>query len=224
MQELSLKARRRDGRGKSYCRKIKSEGRIPGVYYGNKQENIPIEFESTDIRAIMRSKNIETVIFDIAVKDDEKSPYKAIIKEMQWHPYKDAIEHIDFTHIDMNIPVRMDMHVTLKGQPTGVKNAGGILQQMTRLITIECLPADIPEEIEIDISGLDIGDSVHVRDLELFDKDKVTVMTSPDEVLAVVTAPKKEEEPSGAEGEEGEEGADAAEGGADEKAVEEKSE
>ena len=205
MQEVTLKVKERTLKGKEAAGQLKASGIIPGIYYGKGLNNIMLEIVDKELRAVMRKSNIQNLIFDLDVEG--KSTEKAMIKDLQRHPYKDRIEHVDFGHIDMDKKITFDMHVTLIGESTGVKNSGGILQHGIRSVAIECLPGDMPDEIIIDISDMEVGESLHVRDLNL--DEKITIITEPEIVLAVVSAPKVEgAESTDEEGDKTEEGAE----------------
>lgn len=216
MEILKLKARLRTGRGKSYTRKIRNQGWIPAVYYGHDRESKSIEVDAREFAAFVRHRKL-THLVDLDLPE-EKGDSISIIKDIQRNVIKDNVFfHIDFQHVAMDEKIAVQCPLVLKGVPIGVKEDGGILSQQIRALTISCLPTDIPEFIEVDISEMKIGQALHVSDVRA---EKVEIKDSPEDVVAVivhpqtveVAAPVTEEVP--AEGEE----AAAAEG--EEKAAE----
>jgi large subunit ribosomal protein L25 len=196
--------------------------------YGHGEESVVVSVDALELNRLIQSISIENTIVDLKVKG-EKAPLKVLIREVQRHPYRDDVLHIDFFHIAMDEMIHVDVPVLLVGLPIGVKDKGGVIDHQLREIEINCLPANIPEKIEIDISELDIGNSVHVGDLELPDLEILT--DSERSVVAVlaptvIVEPEEEEEEEellepelvGKEGEAEEEEAAAEEAAGEEKA------
>jgi large subunit ribosomal protein L25 len=142
-----------------------------------------------EIGSILRSKTGENTLFDL---DLDGSRRKVILKEFQIEPLKGSLLHADFYEVALDKPLQVNVHVELVGTPVGVKVQGGIVDWVTRELEVECLPADIPEKIVVDISALEIGKHVRVADIKA--PDKVTILTAPDVVIAHVVAPRAEEE------------------------------
>jgi large subunit ribosomal protein L25 len=150
-----------------------------------------IEVDKKELSALVRGRKL-THLIDLGLSDGGKEASIAVVREFQRHVYKDDLFlHVDFQHVDMNKKVVVDCHVELVGIPIGVKDNGGVLGHPIKKIKVECMPLEIPEKITVDVSGLDIGDSIHVRDVKLVN---AVIKDSPDEVLAVVTHPTREEE------------------------------
>jgi large subunit ribosomal protein L25 len=170
LEILKLKARSRTGSGKSYTRKARVEGWVPAIYYGDKREPVKIEVDKRELATLVRGRNL--------------THQRHVIKD-------DVFLHVDFQHVDMDKKVIVDCPVELVGISIGVKEDGGVLGHPIKKIKVECMPLEIPEKITVDVSALKIGDSIHVRDIKL---ENVTIKDSPDEVLAVVTHPTREEE------------------------------
>jgi large subunit ribosomal protein L25 len=212
---IKLNARSRSGSGKSYTRKVRLTGWIPAIYYGHNRQPKTIEINGNEFSALVRQKKTRN-LFSLQglVGDGEEAV--AIIKEIQ----RDIIDrkkflHIDFQHVAMDEKVTVEVPVELTGlPPIGVKEMGGVLQHSAKTISVECLPANIPEKISVDVSMLKIGDSVHIRDISVVN---AVIKDSPDEVVAVVIQPTAEEvkAPEAAEAVEGAEGAPAAGEGAE---------
>jgi large subunit ribosomal protein L25 len=187
---IKLKTRPRSGTGKSYTRKVRLQGWIPAVYYGIGREPMTIEVDKKEFSAVVRGRKL-THLFDLGLSGGEKTTI-AVVREVQRHVINDDLFlNIDFQHVAMDKKVTIDCPLDLTGIPVGVKDAGGVLGRPVKTLTIECMPTEIPEKISIDVSHLEIGDSIHVRDVKI---PNIVIKASPDEVLAVVTQPTKEEE------------------------------
>ena len=189
MDIIKLTARPRSGAGKSYTRKARAQGWVPAIYYGRDREPMSIEVNHREFNSIVRNKKL-THLIDLGVGQDQDDSI-AVIREVQRHVLKDdKFYHIDFLHVDMNKKVTVECPLELSGTPVGVKE-GGVLGHPVKRVKIECMPGDIPEKVVIDVSGLNIGKSIHVRDVVL---PNLTLKEAPEEVLAVVTHPTRESE------------------------------
>ena len=185
MEVLKLQTRERAGTGKSYTRKARAQGWIPAVYYGHDRESKKLEVNHKEFAAIVRGRKTKHLM-DLGLAADSI----AVIREVQRHVLKDDVFfNIDFMHINMNEKVTVDVPLIFKGISTGVKDDNGILSQPHKSVKVECLPADIPESVVIDITNLKIGDSIHVRDITI---DKIEFKHTPEEVLVSVTPPARE--------------------------------
>lgn len=189
MEIIKLKARSRTGTGKSYTRKARVDGWIPAIYYGHNREPVSIEVDNKEFAAIVRGKKL-THLVDLGIGQSQDDSI-AVIREVQRHVVKtDRYIHIDFMHVAMNEKVTVEVPLVVDGLPLGVKD-GGVLGHPVKSVKIECMPMDIPEKVTIDVSNLNIGDSIHVRDIVI---PNIVIKESPDEVLAVVTLPTREAE------------------------------
>lgn len=214
MDIIKLKSRPRNGTGKSYTRKAREQGWVPAIYYGGERDPIAIEVDRKEFSSIIRGKKL-THLIDLGLSGGKEASI-AVVREVQRHVIKDDVFwHVDFQHVAMDKKVTVECPIELVGIPVGVKESGGVLGRPAKSLMIECMPTEIPEKISIDVSNLAIGDSIHVRDLSV---PNVTIKASPDEVLALVTHPTREEEVAkpaeGAVAAEGEAGAAPAEGAA----------
>ena len=208
MEVLELKARLRTGTGKSYTRKIRQQGWIPAVYYGHDKETKHIEVDSNEFLALVRAKQTTHLInLKLGGEDGDAT---SIIKEMQRHVlHENLYFHVDFQSVSMDEKITVDCPVILTGTAIGVTEEGGILNQSIRTISVECLPSDIPENVEFDVSDLHLGKSIHVKDLTV---ENAEIKNSPDDVIVTIVQPQAiveevtEEEVEGeeVEGEEGE--------------------
>lgn len=187
MDIIKLTARQREGIGKSYTRKARAQGWIPAIYYGRNFDPVKIEVNHKEFMAIVRGKK-QSHLIDLGIGKSESDSI-AVIREIQRHVLKDEkFHHIDFLHVDMNEKVIVDCRLEITGVPAGVKE-GGVLGHPFKSVKVECMPADIPEKIVIDVTNLGIGDSIHVRDISV---PNATIKEAPDEVLAVVTRATRE--------------------------------
>lgn len=199
MDVVKLKARTRTGSGKKYTIKSRAQGWIPAVYYGHGQETKSIEVEALSFAALVRGRKTNHLI-DLGLSENGESI--AIIKDSQRHVLKtDYYYHIDFQHVRMDEKIVTKCPLVVVGTPVGVLEENGVLGHPVQSVNIECLPADIPENITIDVTNLHVGQSIHVKDVSV---PKITIKDSPDEVLAVVTHAQREAEAAPAAAAEGE--------------------
>ncbi len=202
MKVVDLKVKPREGRGRGYRNRLKATGKIPAVVYGREQESLPIQLENRDVKNILDTGGLNTLITLRFEADGEKKAVDAIINEVQFHPYKHEIYHVDFKQISLKDKLTTDVPVRLVGEAPGVIE-GGRLEQLLWDIEVRCLPRDIPEAVDVDVSELQKGDSLHVSDLTA--PDGVEFVTESDITVATITAgrPVKEDQEEVAIGEEG---------------------
>lgn len=213
MNEISLTAETREGIGKGFARRTRAAGSIPAVIYGPEIEPVSISLDERIFRTAMKNATSSS-IFNLDV-GGQKS--KVVLRQIQRDPVSSRVIHLDFHAISMTRPIKVSVPITMIGTPVGVKTDGGIMQTTMRELEISCLPGDIPEQIEINVEDLGIGESLHVEDLDL---EKVTILAEPQRTIVVISAPtvvksadeEAEEAEEGEEGVEGEEGAEGAEG------------
>lgn len=190
MNEVSLTARRRQEVGTGWAKALRRAGKLPAVIYGSGKSPEPLELDRREFEAFMRKRHGENVIINLQV--DANDTRMALLREIQRNPLSDALLHVDFQHISMTQRLTMDVPVLLVGRAVGAsRERGGILQQSLRELSITCLASDIPEHIEVDVSALDIGDSIHVRDLSI---PHIGIGTHGETVIATVVPPMREEE------------------------------
>ncbi len=178
MAEVVLKARLREEAGKKAGRRLRREGKIPGIYYAHDQKNIALLFDSTDLHQIFGN---ESGLLDLKI--DNKKAKKVIIKEMQFDPVSSKLLHIDLMGVKMKEKINISIPIHLVGEPKGVKEEGGVLNHSLHEIELSCLPLEIPERIEVDVSDLNLGDSIHVSDLSI---EKVEILVDPEVLVANV--------------------------------------
>ena len=201
MAEIQLDVETRENTGTQAAKKLRAVEKIPGIYYMRGSKNIPIAINRADLHGIWGT---ESGLLDIIF--DGKTHKKAVIRDIQFDPVKGSPIHIDLMGIKMTEKIKMNVAVQLSGTPEGVKTQGGVLQHILREVEVECLPSDIPSSIDIDVTELNIGDNLHVSDLEV---ENVVIITDMASVIATVSAPRISEEPTEVEEvEEVEEGAE----------------
>ncbi|HDO22012.1 MAG TPA: 50S ribosomal protein L25 [Nitrospirae bacterium] len=197
MERVSLNAELRDATGKSVARKLRREGFIPGVIY-REGKSQPIRLNRKEAAHFINASAGEQGIVELNFNNGDKKI--ALLKDIQVDPVDGELLHTDFFEVSMMETITVTVPVIVEGVAVGVKRDGGILQKTLRDIEIECLPDKIPGHFMMDISGLEIGDSIHVKDIEI--PEGVTVLSGIDEVLFSVVEPAKVEEEAPAEIEE----------------------
>jgi len=173
-EQIVVAAKPREGKlNKNAARRVRVRGMIPGVIYGAQQESIAVELDPKQIIRILQSESGHNTIFDVSIDSSgakqsgaAHAVTKAMVVDWQYEPIKGALMHIDLKRIAMDKAIRVKVPVQFIGIAIGVKNQGGILDQVLREVEIECLPADIPSSITVDATNLALGDSVRVGDLE----------------------------------------------------------
>ncbi len=183
MKEIAIAASRRPELGKGAARQFRMAGKIPCVMYGPEIDAMPILIGERDFRSAMKASAGESSIFTLNV---DGSPNKVVIREIQRDPVTSKIMHLDFHAISMNRPIHIRLAVHLVGTAKGVKSEGGIMQVLLRELEISCLPTNIPEHFQIDVSELGIGASIHVRDIAL---PNVEILNDPSTTIVVISAP-----------------------------------
>ncbi len=197
-KQVKLKAEPRTNVGRSAVRKLRARGLIPAVIYGGNNKPQPLQVTARDINAMMSQASGENVLVELEVAG-EGSSRTALVQEVQHSPVGGNIRHVDFHAISMDEMIQAEVPLESTGTAVGVKTFGGLLEQSLRALAIECLPGDLPDRITVDVSQLNIGDSIHVRDIQF--PPGVTPKVQPDLTAFSVVAPVVEEEPVVAEAE-----------------------
>ena len=187
MEALNLNVKHRNNNGSSSSRRSRSEGILPGILYGSENEPIAVEMDLHKVEKIVNQHSSDSVLLDIDL--DGIGKVSVLMKEIQFHPVTSEILHVDLQRVLANKPIQVDVSVELKGEPEGVK-AGGLLDQVLRSITVQSLPADLIESINVDVSNLEIGDSLSICDLNI--SSKLTVINDQNSLVVAVNAPKVE--------------------------------
>ena len=193
MEKMVVEAERRVSFGKGANRKLRAKGMIPAVVYGQKKDSIPVAIDPKVLIRILRSHAGANTIFDLQVKGSDGTD-NVMVKDYQLEPVEHELLHADLIRVAMDHALTLSVQIELSGTPVGVKLEGGLLDFVSRAIEVSCLPADIPEKIKVDVSGLVIGHLVRAGELEL--PERVTLVSDPGLVIAHVEAPKVEEEPA----------------------------
>ncbi len=191
-KQIKLTATRRSTTGRSAVRKIKAAGFVPAIIYGGKTEPQALQVTKRDITNILSHASGENVLVDLEIEGEGSRT--ALLQEVQHSPLGGDILHVDFHAISMDEMIEADVPLEPTGIAEGVKTFGGLLEQNIRSLEIECLPKDLPDSISVDVSKLNIGDSIHVRDLPL--PEGVTTRVQPDLTAFSVVAPTVAEEPA----------------------------
>lgn len=190
MEQVTVEARTRETRGRNEAKRTRLNGEVPGIIYGGQGGPISVTVNTKHVSAILRSDAGHNTIFTLTV--DGQDGVKALFKDWQVDPVKGVLLHVDMLRVAMDVKMRVKIPVHTFGEPAGVKQQGGIFEMVTREVEIECLPADIPEEVRVDVSELMIGKHLRAGELPL-DAAKFTLMTDPQRVIAHVVALKAEE-------------------------------
>jgi large subunit ribosomal protein L25 len=184
----------REGKfNKNAARRVRAKGRIPAVVYGAAEPSVAIEVDPKQILKILHSDTGHNSIFDLEI-NGSTAKTKAMIVDWQYEPIKGSLLHIDLKRIALDKAIRVEVPIQLVGIASGVKNQGGILDQVLRELEIECLPGDIPSHIDVDVTNLEFGDVLRVADLP--HSDKLKFLTDEDATVAHVTAVKEEAAPA----------------------------
>src|SRR6059058_1424056 len=187
-QTISLAASPRQATGKGGARQARFRGKVPAVIYGHGRDTQSLELEAKALEKALAGIEPASTIIELAVEG--KAAVKTLIREIQRHPIRPDIIHVDFYEIHATEKVKLKVPVHLVGNPDGVRNAGGVLDQVTREVEIEVIPDNIPDRVELDVTALKIGDSLHVRDLHIAN---ATILTLADLTIATVVPPRAEE-------------------------------
>jgi large subunit ribosomal protein L25 len=210
----TLGAQTRTDTGKGVNRKLRARGRVPAVIYGHGEQTRALTVDAHELERLLARVHVENTIIDLNI-EGERGAVKTLVREVQTHPYRDSVLHIDFYQIHAGETLTVDVPIVLVGTPAGVR-AGGIMQHALVNLEIRCLPDQIPAVIEVDVSGLEIGDSLHVGEMKLpegvealIDADRsvcsvippTVAAATPEEIAAaalaepeVIGRPKEEEE------------------------------
>jgi large subunit ribosomal protein L25 len=190
MKQVILNAIKREKTGKEICKKLRKQGLIPAIVYGPHFQPLPIAVKSSELESALIKHKGETILFNLQLANGEPSKIQAILKDYQTHPVTDKIIHIDFLAIHEKETITIDVPLEFIGKPVGISK-GGILEILLHELTIECLPSEIPDKITVDISNLDIGDVLHVKDIKV--PKGIKVVDNPEETVATILTEAKEE-------------------------------
>lgn len=195
MERIKLLAEVRESRGSSYSRNLRAKGQIPGVIYGKGREPLALSIDEKEIKKVIGKNSL----IDLGFGEETAS---VVLKDIQRDPLRGNPIHFDFQEVDLKQRITITVSIHLEGTPAGIKE-GGILQQTLREVDLECLPTEMPNYLQVDISHLKVGESLHVDELVV--PENLTILTSPEEVVVTIVTPTlnvKEEEDDVADEEE----------------------
>ena len=195
---VKLNARPRSNFGKNANRQLRASGFIPAVIYGHGDETRTLEIAVNELERLLSSISVENTLIDLEVEGAKTTA--ALIREVQYHAVRPIILHVDFLQVHAGEKIHLQVPIRLLGTPRGVRDGNGVLQEVLRDLSVECLPRDIPEAIEVDIEELDLGESIHVSDVSA---PNVTILNDADLVICAVSMPTTEALPEEAEAAEG---------------------
>lgn len=193
-KQVKLSAQRRTALGRSAVRKLKATGAVPAVIYGAKNQPEPLQVSKREINAVLAHASGENILVELEIAGDTNR--LAMVQEVQHSPLGGHVLHVDFHAVSMDEMIEADVPLEPTGTANGVKNFGGLLEQNLRTLSIECLPRDLPDVIRVDVSALNVGDAIHVREIPL--PQGVTTRISPDLTAFSVLEPTVEEAPAAA--------------------------
>jgi len=195
MKQATLSAQKRDKVGKESSKKLRKQGKIPAIIYGPGIEPVPIALNLNDFEKIYNRYKGETVLYILEVANGDTQRHQCILKDFQRDPVTDKFIHLDFYAVSAESVLEIEVPIEFVGRPVGLTK-GGILEVFLHELTVECLPTAIPDKIIVDISHLDLGESLHVGDIKV--PEGVRIKDRPDETVCTVVA--EEEKPEVAEG------------------------
>jgi large subunit ribosomal protein L25 len=190
MERPVLSAEIREGVGKGKARRLRAKGLIPAIFYSPKSQSIPLVIDSKEFVKTLQTEAGENVLIDLNIRKGDQADRKVVmVKDIQIDPLQGTTLHTDFYEVAMNEMVTVEVPIHLVGKPEGIK-MGGILEQIRRVIQIQSLPGDIPKSIDVDVSSLNIGDSIHVQEIQT---EKAKILFDTNFTIATVVPPVVEE-------------------------------
>ncbi len=192
MKQVEIEAQIRNRFGKGVARKLRRQGFIPGVLYGPKTDPVPLSVDQHEFNKILSTAKGERLLFSLNLRDNGTTQGRlALVKELQLHPVNDEIRHVDFYEVFMDEEVTVNVPVSIAGKARGVEE-GGVLEIIQRTVEVSCLPMSIPKELQLDVTALEIGDALHVKDLT--PPEGVRFLDDPDTTLVTVVGATVQEE------------------------------
>jgi large subunit ribosomal protein L25 len=191
MERATLRAQRRQAKGSGAARRLRRSGHIPAVLYGAQEAPTPIEIELRAFQGLVKKGLTENTLINLLLDQEQEGDRLTLIRDVQRDPVRGGIRHLDFVHVDVRRKIEVEVPVHLSGSAEGVRLHGGILEQRLHQIQVNCLPTEIPEAFTVDISTLQIGDTLHVGDLDLKGFD---IVTESDRTVVVLVPPRVLEE------------------------------
>jgi large subunit ribosomal protein L25 len=190
-KQIKLNVQTRVQSGRNAVKKIKAEGFVPAVIYGKQDKPLSLQVSARDIENVLSHATGENVLVELEIADGAQvSQRLALIQEVQHHAVRRNVLHVDFHAVNANEPLHAQVPINVFGESTGVKNRGGLLEINLHSLEVECLPKDLPENIVVDISALDLGQSIHIADLQL--PSGVVARGSSELTVLHISAPKSD--------------------------------
>ena len=183
MSKLIVK--KRNNQGTSSSRRMRSDGLLPGIIYGSDKESNIVEMNLNQVEKILKNHSSDSVLIEVDLEDE--GPVRVLLKEVQYHPVTSSILHVDLQRVVAGKPIQVDVAIELNGEPEGVKS-GGIIDHKIHSLSVECLPKDMIESIPVDISNLEIGDSLNVSDIIV--TSKIKILSDENLQIISINAPK----------------------------------
>lgn len=187
-EKIVVKAEKRDGRGTNFARRIRREGKVPVTVYGGGEDAVSATAELKDLAAIIRSDSGVNTLFTLDI--DGVGDNRVIFQDRQIHPVTGRLLHADLRRLAKGEKIELTIAINLIGEPIGVRDEGGILEQQMREITVKCTPSNIPESIDVNVEDLALNGSITIADISV--EDEVEMMDSPESVVAAVVFLKQE--------------------------------
>ena len=188
MRQLPLAAHIRETTGKGAARKLRKDNQLPAIFYGPGTESIMLTVDYPELTRITKQGKGENIILDLQIKSDHgEETRKAMLKDLMVDPVSGFYLHADFYEISMDKEITVDMPVTILNTPIGVTEEGGFLQHIRRNVTVSCLPDSLIDSLDVDVSEMNIGDTVHIRDIEF--PEGITCLEESHLTVVVVSAP-----------------------------------
>lgn len=186
MEKVLIEAQKRVKIDKASRSALRKEGKVPAIFYSKHHEPLPVQVSERAIHPLVFTAKTHLITLNV----DGHEELECIIKDVQFDPTTEKIVHVDLLGLQKGEKIELEIPVQLVGSPIGIKE-GGVLQHVMHKVNIECLPSDIPEHIEIDVTNLKLGQAIHIADLKY---DNLTLLNNPDSIVASVTHPKVEKE------------------------------
>ncbi len=193
--EINVSAVKREGAGTSAARRLRRDGVLPAVLCDQKGQATSIQLDVHDFEQMLGKHSGESLLINLSIGGQK--PRKVLLKEVQHHPVSSHVQHADFVEVSLTEKLQINVPIELTGEPVGVTQQGGILEQLLREVSIECLPSDMVEQLTLDVSELALGESLHVSDLKV--ANTLTILDEADIAVATVAATRAEEEEESAE-------------------------
>ena len=192
MEEIFLEAELREEKGSARARELRNKGCLPSVVYFHGKEALSIKFSKSALLKLVHQHRLESVIINLKIKDDKKTKGRpCLVKEIQYDPVSEDIKHVDFNEISLTESIKVNVAIEAKGEAIGVKQEGGSLEHILWEVEVECLPTNIPKNIEVDVSALKMGEAIHIKDIVF--PPGVKPLHDPAAIVLHVAAPMKEE-------------------------------